>query len=73
MIGAFQFAILDWSTEVVNWIIRIVIAAFCGFIIGFERKSRSKEAGIRTHTIVCFAAALMMIVSKYCFVDLWAA
>lgn len=73
MIGAFQFAILDWSTEVVNWIIRIVIAAFCGFIIGFERKSRSKEAGIRTHTIVCFAAALMMIVSKYCFIDLWAA
>ena len=67
---SFHFEVLDWSIEVINWVIRLVIAASCGFVIGFERKSRSKEAGIRTHTIVCFASALIMIVSKYCAADM---
>lgn len=53
---------------------RIIIAGICGAIIGYERKNRKKEAGIRTHIIVSLASALMMIVSKYCFTDLenWA-
>jgi uncharacterized membrane protein YhiD involved in acid resistance len=38
-----------------------------GFFIGLERKLRDKEAGIRTHTIVAFGAALMMIISKFAF------
>jgi len=49
---------------------RITAACLCGAFIGFERSKRYKEAGIRTHIIVCFAAALMMIVSKYGFADL---
>lgn len=47
--------------------LRIVIACVCGFTIGYERTRRFKEAGIRTHVIVCLAAALMMIISKYGF------
>ena len=47
----------------------LLLSVVLGFIIGFERKLRSKEAGVRTHTIVCFGAALMMIVSKYAFGD----
>ena len=70
MISAFEFSIIDANVNVLNWIIRILIAAGCGFAIGWERKSRSKEAGIRTHTIVCLASALMMLVSKYGFEDL---
>ena len=50
--------------------IRVVVAGICGIAIGYERKSRAKEAGIRTHCIVACAAALMMIVSKYGFFDL---
>lgn len=45
----------------------ILVSAALGFVIGFERRLRSKEAGIRTHTIVCVGAALMMVVSKYAF------
>ncbi|MBQ7226261.1 MAG: MgtC/SapB family protein [Clostridia bacterium] len=45
----------------------ILLAAFLGFLIGLERKMRLKEAGIRTHTIVCLGAALLMVVSKYGF------
>lgn len=61
--------VLDWQPEVWRLVVRIIVAAICGFIIGFERKSRSKEAGIRTHTIVAVAACLMMILSKYAFGD----
>lgn len=50
--------------------LRIVVAGICGAFIGLERSRRFKEAGLRTHLIVCSAAALMMIVSKYGFADL---
>ena len=50
------------------WVlVDIALAAFFGFFIGFERRKRLKEAGIRTHTIVCIGAALIMAVSKYAF------
>lgn len=50
-------------------LIGVVLALVLGFAIGFERKLRSKEAGVRTHTIVCAGAALIMVVSKYGFAD----
>lgn len=49
---------------------RVLIAGIFGAAIGVERTRRFKEAGIRTHVIVCTASALMMIVSKYGFADL---
>lgn len=48
-------------------LIGVLVAVVLGFAIGFERKLRYKEAGIRTHTIVCVGAALIMVVSKYAF------
>lgn len=62
--------ILSFMPDPLNYIVRIFFAALCGFIIGFERKARSKEAGIRTHTIVSVAACLMMVISKYAFWDM---
>lgn len=53
----------------INLIMRILLAGLCGMIIGFERKNRAKEAGIRTHFVVACASALMMIISKYSFRD----
>ena len=52
-----------------HYILRMFVAGICGFIIGFERKNRAKGAGIRTHFMVAMAAALMMVVSMYCFND----
>src|ERR1700754_1569420 len=37
--------------------------------IGLERELRQKSAGLRPHTLVGFAAALIMLVSKYGFAD----
>ena len=45
----------------------ILISAVLGFIIGFERKLRRKEAGIRTHTILCIGSCLMMVISMNAF------
>src|ERR1700683_1560402 len=38
-------------------------------LIGLEREIRNKSAGLRTYTLVGFAAALIMLVSKYGFGD----
>ena len=51
--------------------LRILVACACGAVIGIERSRRFKEAGVRTHVIVCAAAALVMVVSKYGFADLF--
>lgn len=48
-------------------LLNVLLAAVLGFVIGLERKMRFKEAGIRTHTIVCIGASLLMVVSKYAF------
>ena len=53
-----------------EFFLRVLMACGCGAAIGYERSKRLKEAGIRTHIIVCCAAALTMIVSKYGFADL---
>lgn len=61
-----QFTVMQY----LEFFIRILISCACGACIGFERTKRLKEAGVRTHIIVCCAAALTMIVSKYGFVDM---
>ena len=57
-------------TESGPWLIRLIFAAICGVLVGFERSRRQKDAGIRTHMIVAMGACLAMIVSKYGFFDL---
>lgn len=52
-----------------RYLVSVLLAVFLGFLIGYERKLRFKEAGIRTHTIVCAGSALIMVVSKYGFGD----
>ena len=58
--------------SLINWefVIRLLAAGFCGILIGLEREYRAKEAGYRTHFMVCLGSALMMIISKYAFWDL---
>lgn len=58
------------AVQYLEFIIRLVISCVCGACIGIERTKRLKEAGVRTHIIVCCAAALTMIVSKYGFADM---
>lgn len=59
---------MDWCAEL-SYFIRIGMAGICGILIGMERQHRTKSAGIRTHFMVSIATALMMIISKYGFLD----
>jgi putative Mg2+ transporter-C (MgtC) family protein len=52
-----------------EWIVRILLAGACGGMIGYERESRKKSAGLRTHVIVAVSSALMTVLSKYGFQD----
>ncbi len=49
--------------------VRIILAGICGGAIGYERESRNKAAGLRTHVIVAVSSALMIVLSKYGFED----
>jgi putative Mg2+ transporter-C (MgtC) family protein len=48
-------------------LIRLLLAAVLGSLIGFERERLLWAAGIRTHMLVCVGACLFMIVSAYGF------
>lgn len=74
MYDSFSSMLLDFGLdfkEALPYLCRLVVAAICGAGIGLERTLRQKEAGLRTHIIVALGSALMMIVSKYGFFDLF--
>lgn len=63
-------AILFYLGDDLELFLRMLIAALCGGVIGYERSRRRKEAGLRTHIIVALGSAILMIVSKYGFMDI---
>jgi len=44
---------------------RIIVALVIGGLIGFERTFHGRPAGFRTHSLVCVASALLMLVTVY--------
>ena len=52
-----------------EFLLRLLLSAALGALVGLERSKRQKEAGIRTHCIIACTSALFMIVSKYAFMD----
>jgi putative Mg2+ transporter-C (MgtC) family protein len=48
----------------------LLLALVLSSLIGLEREFRMKSAGLRTHTVVGVAAALIVLVSKYGFSDI---
>jgi putative Mg2+ transporter-C (MgtC) family protein len=51
-------------------VIRLVVAAILGGIVGLERERLEWVAGLRTHMLVCLGSALVMIVSAFGFYDI---
>ncbi|MFC2045768.1 MgtC/SapB family protein [Chloroflexota bacterium] len=54
------------ETEV-EMVLRLLMAAGMGSIIGYQRKRAGKVAGLRTHILICIGAALFTIVSLFGF------
>jgi putative Mg2+ transporter-C (MgtC) family protein len=55
------------STEQI--VLRLVVAAVLGSLVGLERERLEWAAGMRTHALVCLGSALFMVVSAVGFAD----
>src|SRR5437762_240743 len=47
--------------------LRLLMAFAAGFVVGWERESHGRPAGLRTNILACVAAALAMVVSEVLF------
>jgi putative Mg2+ transporter-C (MgtC) family protein len=56
---------MDGVSEV---IIKLLLSAFLGGLIGLERELHSRAAGLRTHILVAIGSTLIMMVSNYMFI-----
>lgn len=50
--------------QVLTGLVRIGLAAVLGALIGSERSKKHRPAGLRTHTLVCVASALVMVTNE---------
>jgi len=48
-------------------ILRLLLAAVLGAIIGYQRERVHKPAGLRTHILICVGSALFTVASLYGF------
>lgn len=53
------------ETMTIEFVIRLVVAALLGAVIGIDREYRAKDAGFRTHFLVALGSSLFMILSQY--------
>jgi putative Mg2+ transporter-C (MgtC) family protein len=53
---------MDYLLEIC---LRLAAALVVGALIGLERSYRGRPAGFRTHTLVCLASSLLMLVTVY--------
>jgi putative Mg2+ transporter-C (MgtC) family protein len=51
------------SSTLVDQILRLLLAAAMGALIGLERDLKKKPAGIRTHMLVCLGACVYTLIS----------
>lgn len=57
-----EFSDIPNSAEVTRVTLRLSIAALLGGVLGYERESKGKAAGLRTHMLVSLGAALFVLV-----------
>ncbi|MDF3012078.1 MAG: MgtC/SapB family protein [Cellvibrio sp.] len=59
-----EFSDLKDVSEITTLIIRLLMAALLGGILGFEREHRGKAAGIKTHMLVAVGSALFVLIPQ---------
>ena len=59
-----EFSDLPDATQVTRIVLRLVIAAALGGVLGYERERQGKAAGVRTHMLVALGAALFVLVPQ---------
>jgi putative Mg2+ transporter-C (MgtC) family protein len=59
-----EFSDLPSAAQVTRVTIRLTLAAVLGGVLGYERESKGKAAGMRTHMLVALGAALFVLVPQ---------
>lgn len=52
---------LSDSNYLLRFVFRLAAAVFCGGLIGLQRESAGKPAGLRTHALVCLGTAIVVV------------
>lgn len=60
-----EFADFQDVGEVVKLCTRLILAGVLGGVLGFERETRGKSAGVRTHMLVAVGTALFVAVPQF--------
>jgi putative Mg2+ transporter-C (MgtC) family protein len=53
------------ESQYLTIVTHLLVALTAGALIGFERSYQGRPAGFRTHTLVCMASALLMLLAVY--------
>jgi putative Mg2+ transporter-C (MgtC) family protein len=53
------------TSDDLEMVLRLVVAVLAGAMIGYERSYHGRPAGFRTHTLVCTASSLLMLITVY--------
>jgi len=58
------FDVLFWDSYEIDILIKLVLAAIAGGLVGLEREKHGRPAGLRTNLLVSVGACAMMIISE---------
>ena len=56
-------------TPFVTAIIRLLLGSICGGLIGLEREMKGRPAGLKTFSLVCMGATLVMVTNEFIYVN----
>jgi len=59
-----EFSDLADPEQITRVLLRLTLAALLGGVLGYERQSQGKAAGVRTHMLVAMGAALFVLVPQ---------
>ena len=59
-----EFSDLPDASQVTRILLRLMVAAFLGGLLGMEREHHGKAAGVRTHMLVAMGSALFVLLAQ---------
>ena len=59
-----EFSDIPDATQITRIMLRLLVAALLGGLLGYEREQHGKSAGVRTHMLVAMGAALFVLVPQ---------
>ena len=59
-----EFSDIPDATQITRITLRLLVAAALGGLLGYERETQGKSAGVRTHMLVAIGAALFVLIPQ---------